>query len=178
MLLMYSQHAGESGLAFISRIRQSALIFKLLMWSFVGVSSNYVFGTLLTANNNLKTLNTIALIGLMLNFGLNWILIPRFHAVGSAVATLVTQIATALLQVTIAFVTLHLKNKPGMWFRLFLLLIGTFLTALAFQQLNFGSWIWRLALLAGAGILLGIMFKTLDIRQFITVLSEKQDRSN
>ena len=175
MLLMYSQHAGETKMAFGLRIQQSALIFKLMMWSFVGVSSNYIFGTLLTANNSLKTLNFIALSGLALNFSLNWILIPKYHAVGSAVATLVTQLVTALLQVIFAFAVLRLKNRMGMWIRLLLLLGGTFLMASVLQHLNFGSWEVRIVLLSGLGLLLGIIVKTLNVRQFIEILMGKAD---
>lgn len=178
MLLMYSQHAGETSMAFALRIGQSTLIFKLLMWSFVGVSSSYIFGTLLTANNSLKTLNIIALFGLLLNFSLNWILIPKYHAVGSAVATLATQLFTALLQVVFAFVVLHLKNRFGMWFRLLLLFAGTFLMAFVLQQLHIGSWEVRFVLLTGLGLLLGIVIKTLDVRQFISILTSKGNENN
>jgi len=177
MLLMYSQHAGETKIAFDLRIGQSAFIFKLLMWSFVGVSSNYIFGTLLTANNSLKTLNLIALLGLLLNFSLNWVLIPKYNAVGSAVATLTTQLVTALLEIIFAFTVLHLRNRFGMWFRLFLLFAGTFLMAFVLQQLNVGSWEVRFVLLTGLGILLGIVVKTLDVRQFIDILMSKADEN-
>ncbi len=173
MLLMYTQHAGETTIAFELRIVQSARIFKLLMWSFVGVASNYIFGTLLTANNSLRTLNTIALLGLLLNFSLNWILIPKYHAVGSAVATLSTQILTALLQITFAFVILHLKSRFRLWFRLSLLFAGTFLLAFVLQYLGIGSWEIRLLLLTGLGFLLGIAVKALDIKQFIDILKDK-----
>ncbi|GMT44878.1 MAG: hypothetical protein IEMM0006_0710 [bacterium] len=173
MLLMYSQHAGETTMAFDLRIVQSARIFKLLMWSFVGVASNYIFGTLLTANNSLRTLNTIALLGLLLNFSLNWILIPKYHAVGSAVATLSTQILTALLQIVFAFVILHLKSRFRLWLRLSLLFAGTFLLAFVLQYLDIGSWEVRLLLLTGLGFLLGIIVKALDIKQFIGILKDK-----
>ncbi len=176
MLLMYSQHAGETNRAFDLRIGQSALIFKLLMWSFVGVSSNYIFGTLLTANNSLKTLNYIALLGLLLNFSLNWILIPRYHAVGSAVATLATQLITAVLQVVFAFTILHLKFRLGMWMRLLLLLAGTFLMAVLLQRFNPVPWEVQLVLLTVSGLLLGIVLKTLDIREFMAVLTGKADK--
>ncbi len=177
MLLMYSQHAGETTIAFDLRIAQSACIFKLLMWSFVGVASNYIFGTLLTANNSLRTLNTIALLGLLLNFSLNWILIPKYHAVGSAVATLSTQILTALLQIIFAFVILHLKSRFRLWFRLSLLFAGTFLLAFVLQYLNIGSWEIRLLLLTGLGFLLGITVKALDIKQFVGILKDKTNEN-
>jgi hypothetical protein len=59
MQLMYYIMPGETEQHYIIRISQSATIFKLLMFSFVAISSNYIIGTLLTANNSLKQLNII-----------------------------------------------------------------------------------------------------------------------
>jgi O-antigen/teichoic acid export membrane protein len=173
MLLMYSHQPDESAVAFGLRIRQSAQIFKLLMWSFVGVASNYIFGTLLTANNSLRTLNIIALSGLLINFVLNWLLIPQYHAVGSAVATLVTQLFTALLQLVFAFAILRIKNRWAMWFRLILLVAGTFLMAFALEKTGISPWEIRLLLLIGLGFLLGMIVRTLDVRQFMRILMNK-----
>ena len=101
MNLMYTINTGESEAHFILRIGQSAKIFRLLMFSFVAISSNYIFGTLLTANNSLKQLNLIAGGGLIINLSLNLILIPQLQSVGSAYASLATQSITAILQLYI-----------------------------------------------------------------------------
>ncbi len=177
MLLMYTPYAHESVSAYSLRIHQAAQIFKLLMWSFVGVSSNYIFGTLLTANNSLKTLNMIALTGFLVNFALNWLLIPKYQAVGSAVATFATQLLTALLQIVFAYTTLRLKIHRGMWVRLFLLFAGAFLIAFALQKTGIGSWWARLVLFTGLGFLLGVIVKTLDIRQFIRIIMSKTEET-
>ena len=44
-------------------LKHSSNTFGWLLLSFVAVSGNYIFGTLLTANGSLKQLNTMALIG-------------------------------------------------------------------------------------------------------------------
>src|ERR1035438_6562018 len=80
-------------------IRESSAVFSILMGGFIAVSMTYIFGTLLTANGNLKALNIISSCSLVINFGMNLILIPRLLAVGSAYASLVTQFFTAVLQV-------------------------------------------------------------------------------
>ncbi len=74
-----------------------------LMFSFIPIASTYVFGTLLTARGDMKSLNLISLLGLLLNFGLNFFLIPKKMAEGAALATLITQIfvAGALLAVNV-----------------------------------------------------------------------------
>jgi O-antigen/teichoic acid export membrane protein len=91
MDLIYKQH-----------INESASIFGLIMLSFVAVSTTYIFGTLLTANGNMKHLNIMAAFGMIVNVSLNLILIPHLKAYGSAISSLITQFLTAIIQVIIA----------------------------------------------------------------------------
>jgi O-antigen/teichoic acid export membrane protein len=82
-------------------VGESVRVLPILMLCFVAISSTYIFGTLLTANDNLKQLNTLAIIGLLLNLVLNFVLIPEFKAYGSAVASLITQFVVVVAQVFI-----------------------------------------------------------------------------
>ncbi len=86
-------------LLYDAHIEASTEVFQLLILGFIAVSTTYIFGTLLTANGNLKQLNIIALVGLAINFGLNYLLIPRLLASGSAISSLITQFTMAVLQV-------------------------------------------------------------------------------
>lgn len=91
MEFMYKEHVAES-----------ARIFGLLMMSFIAVSTTYIFGTLLTANGNMRQLNYMAASGMILNIVLNYILIKQYDAFGSAVSSMITQFLTAGIQVFIA----------------------------------------------------------------------------
>jgi O-antigen/teichoic acid export membrane protein len=86
----------------------SASIFRLLMISFLGIATTYIFGTLLTANGSIRQLNWMAAMGMVINVGLNLILIPHYQSIGSAWASLVTQLFTALAQTYLAVVFLKL----------------------------------------------------------------------
>ncbi|MBL7898326.1 MAG: oligosaccharide flippase family protein, partial [Crocinitomicaceae bacterium] len=57
---------------------ESARSFGYLILSFIPVSVTYIFGTLLTANKNLKQLNWMAFGGLILNVLLNYLMIPHY----------------------------------------------------------------------------------------------------
>lgn len=81
----------------------AATVFSILMCCFTAVSSTYIFGTLLTANGNLKQLNLTALIGICINLGLNFVLIPHYKALGSAISSLITQFFAAAVQVYFAY---------------------------------------------------------------------------
>lgn len=84
-------------------VTDSANIFAVLMCCFVAVSTTYIFGSLLTANGSLRQLNTMAIIGICLNFVLNIVLIPHYKAMGAAVSSLVTQFFTAGIQVYLSY---------------------------------------------------------------------------
>lgn len=78
-------------------------VFPLLMSCFIAISTTYVFGSLLTANGNLRELNIVAFCGMIINISLNLIFIEylQMDAIGTAIASLSTQAATALAQVLI-----------------------------------------------------------------------------
>ena len=80
MALLYTKH-----------IVESASVYGLLMLSILPVSLTYIFGSLLTANGNMKQLNGIALGAVGINLLGNLLLIPHFQAVGSAAVSLATQ---------------------------------------------------------------------------------------
>ncbi len=85
-----------------SHIEVSAKVFSILILGFVPISISYIFGTLLTANGSLRALNFMALAGFLTNIILNCILIPKYQAYGAAIASLVTQVVTAIIQMILA----------------------------------------------------------------------------
>jgi O-antigen/teichoic acid export membrane protein len=86
----------------INKSDESAGVFALLMNCFVAIATTYIFGTLLTANGNLKQLNQMALLGICVNITLNFVLIPKFYAYGAAISSLITQAITAFIQIILA----------------------------------------------------------------------------
>ncbi|MBK8490052.1 MAG: oligosaccharide flippase family protein [Saprospirales bacterium] len=77
-------------------------VLGFLMLSFVAVSGSYVFGTLLTANGKLGSLNRLFLVGIAMNATLNFLLIPPYKAWGATVATLATQTLIWIAQMVLA----------------------------------------------------------------------------
>ncbi len=85
-----------------TQVSESTRVFKLLILGIIPMSINYCFGTLITASGNMKVLNKIASVSLLLNVVLNFILIPEFGAYGAAMASLITQTASGVGQVIFA----------------------------------------------------------------------------
>ena len=85
--------------------------FGFLMLSFIAICTTYIFGTLLTAKGALKALNIMAACGVTINIALNLILIPDTGSEGAALASLITQVITAIAQVYLAFKIMKLQIK-------------------------------------------------------------------
>ena len=113
---MYNEH-----------IETSARIFPLLMFGFMAISTTYIFGTLLTANGNLRVLNILASTAVIINIVLNLILIPKHQALGAAISSLATQVYMALSQVIISIIKLRLKSDFRYVSRLVIFVLALFL---------------------------------------------------
>jgi len=109
---------------------RSPQIFSALMGGFVFISVSYIYGTLLTANRNLAQLNLLAGITVVLNIGLNILLIPIYKAFGAAIASISSQAFYALGQILIAHKMVGLKHNYRFYGRL--ILFGILITSLAY----------------------------------------------
>ena len=105
-------------------VTDSAAEFRILMLCFTAVSTTYIFGTLLTANGNLKQLNTMAIIGICINLILNFILIPQYKALGSAYSSLITQFFTAGIQIYFAYKIFKFKINVRLIIALVVFILG------------------------------------------------------
>lgn len=148
-------------------------VFPILIGCFIGTSGTYIAGTLLTANGNLRQLNITALAGLMLNIGLNLILIPLLKARGAAISGLVTQIVMAAVQFILVVRTFSLSlNKR------FLLQIAAFcgtlvVAALAVKQFEL-SLFTGISLLALVGGILVPSLRIITLAQIKKLLPQSK----
>lgn len=83
-------------------VETSSEIFKVLIIGFIPISSSYIFGTLLTANNSMKVMNMMAACGMVFNIVFNAIFIPKYGALGAAAVSVVTQFLTGLIQILLS----------------------------------------------------------------------------
>jgi O-antigen/teichoic acid export membrane protein len=162
MDLLYREHVFES-----------SQIFAILMCSFIAICTTYIYGTLLTANGNLKSLNIMATGGMILNIVLNLVLIPRWEATGAAVASLVTQSATAIVQVFLCYRILRLKADLTLGLRYLLFACSGTAMALAINLAS-ADWYFRLAGILFSGFLIALIFKIIDLRVLRNILKAEQ----
>tara|TARA_R110002072_G_scaffold302402_2_gene485140 strand:+ start:7711 stop:9171 length:1461 start_codon:yes stop_codon:yes gene_type:complete len=88
---------------------QASRAFGMLMISFIFMCVTYIFGTLLTANGNLRALNIVALLAVALNILLNFLVIPEHGAYGASITSLITQLLTSIFQIFLVFKIIKIK---------------------------------------------------------------------
>ncbi len=152
-------------LIYTNDIAKSVPPFQLLMLTFVPMCIVLIFGTYLTALGEMKTLNTVAFMGLVVNVGMNMYLIPRWGVWGAAISTLLAQSVVAISQLYIVAKRLQLN-----WKFTDITTFGLFV-AVCFST----GWIatlYHIHLLLQLFVLVSclLLFKVINIRLFSSIL--------
>ena len=158
-------------LLYTSNTAFSADILGILMIGFVGIASTYIFGTLLTANGSMKQLNIMAFFGVLLNVGLNLILIPRMQAYGSAYASLTTQLFTGAAQLVLALVIFKLKPQFSYVLRIFIFTVVVI--ALAELSQNFDYWVYGYMAMIAGSVLFALFIRLISIKDMFKIIFQK-----
>ncbi len=158
MDLLYHQH-----------VASSSIIFGILILSYVGIAITYIFGTLLTANGNLKQLNLMAGAGVILNISLNLVLIPKYYALGAAIASLVTQAFTAVIQIILSFKIFKFRFNGKRIYQILLFVGAVFLLSFFSVQINI-YWIIKYILIIILSLLLAFVFRIFKLKVLFEIL--------
>ncbi|MBL7928662.1 MAG: oligosaccharide flippase family protein [Bacteroidia bacterium] len=160
MHLLYHEH-----------VDLSAPAFGLMMFTFGAVSTSYIYGTLLTANGSLGVLNKIAGCSLFLNVILNMILIPKLEVTGAAIAGLVTQYMSALLQALFAYRIF--KMSPDRKYVLSIMAVLVLSFALLWLLRTTGlPWIWQFISGFGLAFLLSAALRIINLKSLYLILKK------
>lgn len=141
------------------------LLVQVQFITFVWMCGTVIYGTYLTAVGDMRLLNQIGLVGLIVNLLLNIGLIPQYGALGAAIATAFTQAAVTTIQFW--KVKSHLKVSISfMNVAILLIYIGVlFILGCMISGQPFG-----LLLYAGICFALLFVFKVIDVKGFIALI--------
>ena len=157
-------------LLYDSHVTYSSGIFGTLMIGFLFVSTTYLYGTLLTANNNLRQLNMAAAITVVINIAMNLILIPRYQARGAAIASLVSQGFFAITQWFLAIRLLNISWNADIMIRLLGFLAINL--AVGYLSLLIPGWIPGFVLLLASCVICAILLGLIRLSEFLAILNE------
>lgn len=169
--ILYAENIMQ--LLYVNNVAESAKIFSVLIVAFVFICNGYIFGTLLTANGNIRLLNQIALGGVLFNLTLNILLIPTYGAYGSAWVSLATFFMVTSTQLLLSFRKFKISIQSNYILRGMVSLV--FILGLCYfsKNLNF-NWLWSYALGLSLSIIILSISRLLPIKQLITLM--KQDK--
>ncbi len=145
-------------LLYKSHVDASADILTTLMIGYAGISTSYIFGTLLTANGNLKEMNRLAGISVLVNVVLNFVFIPKYFALGSAIASMITQLVTAMAHVILVYHKLKFSFNIRLVIRLLVFFALLIPLGLLFKNLSL-SWYYGIFLFVLTGLLFSAILR-------------------
>jgi len=154
-------------------LENSAHSFGMLMICFIFMTITYIFGTLLTANGNLKALNIAAASGVFINIALNFYLIPEQGAYGAAIASLITQGITALIQVYLVYRIMNVKLEFKPFISISAFTISIILSAFYIHTLQF-NWFQQFLAILIIGSVFAFLTKMVHLRGIYQLLKEKE----
>ncbi|MDT8308610.1 MAG: oligosaccharide flippase family protein [Bacteroidales bacterium] len=166
MSALYNQFAADS-----------AHVFPVIMLCFIPISITYIFGTLLTANGNMRLLNITALAGVIVNVILNLILIPVFFAYGSGIASLISQSLAAIIQMLIAFKIFKLHFGWRYFLRLLMFFISITITGIGLRYYC-ENWLVGIMLTFIMVVVLAFLFRLIRFKSLWLFLHKQSDETS
>ncbi|MCQ2959463.1 MAG: oligosaccharide flippase family protein [Bacteroidales bacterium] len=163
MNLMYSES-----------VESSSEIFKVLIVGFLPISSSYIFGTLLTANNSMKVMNIMAACGMVFNVTFNAVFIPKYGAWGAAVVSVVTQFLTGLIQIVLSIRYFKFSIPYRDIAKVILFVSVNVALFYSFKETFCENWIWNVLILCIIGVLFAFVFRIIRIKDILLVLKSKE----
>ena len=107
---------------------QWLITFRLLILCHIPIGLMYVYGSFLTANRQLLKQNTWFALMVIVNIGLNLLLIPKLSTKGAAITAIVTEVLATLGVIILAYQ--FLKSRPDyQWIFRTMLYVGILILA-------------------------------------------------
>lgn len=147
----------------------SSRVFRIIMPGFLGICSSYIFGSLLTANGNLRILNIIAGSGVIISLSLNLILIPKIGVLGSAIANLSAQGLTAFAQTIVAVLIFKFKINYKLIIQLLIFTSAIILMVIFIRKIPV-SWFYQLIFFALTSLALAFVMKVIDLNSLYKLI--------
>lgn len=150
---------------------ESAKVYAVLVFGFIPIATTYIFGTLLTANGSMRMLNQMGFVGIVVNIALNAAFIPSYGAVGAAWASVVTQFATAIIQVLVSIRIFGYPLTNQKAFKFFVLVVWCVVVVYVSPWVA-PNWIIAMVIAAFSVGALSLLMKLIDVKAMLAMLKQ------
>jgi O-antigen/teichoic acid export membrane protein len=171
--IILSFHGELPALQNSAEVALSSDIFFFIILNFIPISALYVYGTLLTAAGEMKWLNITAAIGVVINLGANFFLIPVYGPLGSAIISLSTQMIICLLQIGYAKKKFNLNFTWSLFFK-YLITMTVFCGTLYVLKQSTVSWPVQITVCIVLGFIAAIATKALPLPGISKLLKSRR----
>lgn len=161
-------------LLYEGHIAESASVYSVIIFGVMAMGTSYIFGTLLTANGSLKELNTIAAISLLISLTLNLIFVPKYHALGSAIANLSALSFSSFAQLYVVKSKFGFKIDDNFMIRLFGFIIFTVIISYTSTFITAYDWVFKLVFISLSSLLIAVLMKLLNVKEFVQIIKNDQ----
>ena len=168
MAVMYPLSVDETN------VQYYGLTMGFLILTLVPFSGGYIYSTLLTANNSLRKMNTFFFIAILVNVGLNALLIPPLKATGSAIAAFVTQTFVMAGMMWLAKRELNLSFRWRDAVKIVGFVVFTVLSNWLVCHFTDLKWVLKFAMCITSGALLAFVFRLVQLKSFIDMLKKQE----
>lgn len=144
------------------------LIFQILIFSIIPIAVYYIFSSALTANGNLKILNSIAFTSLTLNVILNLFLIPKEQAWGAALATIISLSFAGIAYTYFYHQIFKVKFSYVLWIKLMVLALLLVAAGIFLQNLSL-FWFIKFILINLFGLTLMFILNLIHLKKLISL---------
>jgi O-antigen/teichoic acid export membrane protein len=168
MELMYPLSVNDGNVAYYGET-MGYLILTLIPFSGV-----FIYSTLLTANDSLRKMNRLFLLGIVVNVGLNLLLIPIMEATGAAFATFATQTFVLLGMMMLAKKELQLPFTLRQSFKIMGFMALTIFACRQISQLPDLNWVLKFSCCILAGCVLAFLFRLINLKILFDLAKKKE----
>lgn len=152
----------------------SGEVLGALILSFIPFCIIYIYGPLLTANQNLRQMNRIFIGAMIFNLSLNFLLIPIYKAFGAAVVAVGTQCLVALGQMWLVHRILKVSIPRSVLLRIFIFIITTITIGWSTRHFIKESPLLGFIISIGLGLVSAIPLGLIHKNLFAEVLQSKR----
>lgn len=163
MDLLYDEH-----------IVESARVYKIIIFGVIAMGTSYVFATLLTANGDLKVLNIIAFISVLISLVLNSLLVPKMMAMGSAIANVSALSFSTIVQLFIVRNKFRLRFGSSFYTKVIVFIALSVLTFLLIHKLLDNDWMVKFLMSSIIALIIAVVLRLLSIGEFIKIVKERE----
>lgn len=158
-----------------AHLDSSAQVYAVLIFSFVFIATSYVLGTLLTANNNLKALNLLAAISVLISLSLNSLLIPHYQALGSAIANVSAMAFMCIGQAFVIRKTFRVSLSIRYTVRLLFFVIISIGMLYVLKETPLAiAWYWQLFGYMLIALCLALLLRIVSIKALIAFVKDRE----